>query len=283
MVVTDALNMAGVATAYGASAGVRAFLAGADLLLQPADPASAIAAMEVALERGDYTIERLDRSVRRVLDAKRALGLFARRTVSLDSVAAVVGSAAFQASAQEMAARSIVMVKDVGGTVHGLRRARTGIGLVIYGEEDNRTVGQALAGELRAQGFAVSSLRLGPASGPASYDSAAALVGRQGTALFAVADRPVAGRGTIGVPPPLIALLGRAARSRPTILLSLGNPYLVSRVPEVGSYLIAWRSNPTTEVSAARALAGAAPITGRLPIAIPPDYARGWGVMRRVP
>ena len=283
MVVTDALNMAGVADAYGAAAGVRAFLAGADLLLQPADPAAAIAAMEVALENGEYTIERLDRSVRRVLDAKRALGLFARRTVPLDSIPAVVGGAAFQATAREMAARSIVMVKDVGGIVHGLRRARPSLGLVIYGEEDNRTVGQALAGELRAQGFSVSALRLGPASGRASYDSAAALVARQGTALFAVADRPVAGRGTIGVPAPLLALLGGAVRVRPTILLSLGNPYLISRVPEIGSYLIAWRSNPTTEVAAARALAGAAPISGRLPITLPPDYPRGWGVMRRVP
>ena len=38
LVVTDALNMGGVANAYGAEAAVRAFVAGADLLLQPADP-----------------------------------------------------------------------------------------------------------------------------------------------------------------------------------------------------------------------------------------------------
>jgi beta-N-acetylhexosaminidase len=283
MVVTDALNMAGVADAYGAAAGVRAFLAGADLLLQPADPALAIDAMAAALERGEFTTERLDRSVRRVLDAKRALGLFARRTVPLDSVPAVVGSAAFQAAARDLAARSLVLVKDVGGTVHGLRRARPRLALVIYGEDENRAVGQALAGELRAQGFPVSAIRLGAGSGPASYDSAAALIGRQGTALFAVADRPTAGRGTIGLPSSMLGLITGAARAGPAILVSLGNPYLISRVPEVGSYLVAWRSNPVTEAAAARALAGAAAITGRLPISIPPAYARGWGVMRRAP
>ena len=48
----------------------------------------------------------------------------------------------------------------------------------------------------------------------------------------------------------------------PTILVSLGNPYLISGLPEVGSYLIGWRSNPVTEEAVARALAGAAPITG---------------------
>jgi beta-N-acetylhexosaminidase len=281
MVVTDALNMAGVASAYGAAAGVRAFLAGADLLLQPGDPVSAIAAMEVALERGDYTVERLDRSVRRVLDAKRAMGLFQRRTVPLDSVPEIVGRAAFLERAREMAARSIVMVKDVGGTVHGLRRSRPGLALVTYGEDDNRAVGTALAGELRTQGLQPATFRLWPGSGAASYDSAAALVARHPTALFAVADKPTAGRGTIGLPERLLALLQSTGRTRPTILLSLGNPYLVSRVPEVGSYLIGWRSNPVTEQAAARAIAGAAPITGRLPISIPPDYPRGWGVMRR--
>jgi hypothetical protein len=51
----------------------------------------------------------------------------------------------------------------------------------------------------------------------------------------------------------------------------------------VGSYLIGWRSNTVTEQAIARALAGEIAITGRLPISIPPDYPRGWGLQRRVP
>ena len=153
LVVTDALTMSGVAAAYGAEAGVRAFLAGADLLLQPADPAAAIDAMEAALARGEITPERLDRSVRRVLEIKKNLGLFRRRTVSLDSIPMIVGSAEFQAEARTMAARSIVMVKDVGGTIYGLRSAHPPLTVVTYAEEDNRTMGQTLVGELRAPGL----------------------------------------------------------------------------------------------------------------------------------
>ena len=283
MIVTDALNMAGVADRYGAEAGVRAFLAGADLLLQPADPRAAIDAMVRAVDRGEITPERLDRSVRRVLEAKRGLGLFARRTVPLDSVPVVVGSAAFQADAAEIAARSIVMVKDSGGLVHSLHRARPPLTLVTYAEEENRTVGIALAAELRAQGFSVTLARLWPASGLASYDSAAASLGRNPVSVFATADRPIAGRGSIGLPAALTALIGRTARERPTVLVSLGNPYVIGGLPEVGSYLIGWRSNAVAERAVARALAGAAPITGRLPISLPPRYSRGWGLQRRVP
>ncbi|HKU61984.1 MAG TPA: glycoside hydrolase family 3 N-terminal domain-containing protein [Gemmatimonadales bacterium] len=283
LVVTDALNMSGVAAAYGAEAGVRAFLAGADLLLQPADPAEAIRAMEAALARGEITPERLDRSVRRVLEIKKSLGLFRRRTVALDSVPMIVGSAEFQSEARAMAARSVVMVKDVGGTIHGLRSAHPSLTVVTYAEEDNRTMGQALVSELRAQGFAVTVVRLWPASGAESYDSAARALGRNAVGVIATADRPVAGRGSIGLPPRLAALISAAARTMPTILVSLGNPYLISGLPEVGSYLIGWRANPVTEEAVARALAGAAPITGRLPITIPPSYPRGWGLQRRVP
>jgi beta-N-acetylhexosaminidase len=283
LVVTDALNMAGIAGPYGAEAGVRAFLAGADLLLQPADPRTAIDAMAAAVARGEITPERLDRSVRRVLSLKRSLGLFTRRTVSLDSIPTVVGRAEFQRTAAEIAARSIVMVKDVGGTIYGLKAARPPLTVVTYAEEENRTVGNALAGELRARGFGVTLARLWPASGPASYDSAAAAVARGGVAIFAPADRPTAARGAIGIPAALLQLIATTARARPTVLVSLGNPYLIAQLPEVGSYLIGWRANPVTEQAVARALAGAAPITGHLPISITPEYPRGWGVQRRVP
>ncbi|HEX3234460.1 MAG TPA: glycoside hydrolase family 3 N-terminal domain-containing protein [Gemmatimonadales bacterium] len=283
MVVTDALNMAGIAGPYGAEAGVRAFLAGADLLLQPADPRITINAMAAAVTRGDITPERLDSSVRRVLRLKQSLGLFTRRTVPLDSIPAVVGQAGFQRMAAGIATRSIVMVKDVGGTIYGLKAARPPLTVVTYAEEENRTVGNALAGELRARGFEVTLVRLWPASGPASYDSAAAAIARGGVALFAPADRPTAARGAIGIPAPLLQLIAGTARAWPTVLVSLGNPYLIAQLPEVGSYVIGWRANPVSEVAVARALAGVAPITGHLPISIPPSYPRGWGLQRRIP
>src|SRR3954465_11019608 len=115
LVITDALNMGGIGNVYGAEAGVRAFQAGADLLLQPADPAQAIDAMAAAISRKEITPERLNRSVRRVLELKRQLGLFTRRTVPLDSIPAVVGKAEFREEARAMASRSIVLGKDVNG------------------------------------------------------------------------------------------------------------------------------------------------------------------------
>jgi beta-N-acetylhexosaminidase len=283
LVITDALNMGGVGNVYGTEAAVRAFVAGADLLLQPADPSAAIDVMAAAVARKEISPERLNRSVRRVLELKRQLGLFHSRTVPLDSIPSTVGRAEFRDLARQMAARSMVLVKDVNGTVHGLRRGRPALTLVTYGEEENRSLGNTLASELRSRGYPVSVFKLWPASGPASYDSAAAAIKRGQLPVFAVSDKPVDRRGAIGVPETIVNLISETARSRPTVLVSLGNPYLISNLPEVGSYLVGWRSNSVTEQAAARALAGMSSITGRLPISIPPLYARGWGVQRHVP
>src|SRR6266699_1058978 len=69
LAVTDALMMGAIVAKYGAGeATVRAFLAGSDLLLMPADPDSALNAMAAALEQGRYTLARLAASVRRVLE-----------------------------------------------------------------------------------------------------------------------------------------------------------------------------------------------------------------------
>jgi beta-N-acetylhexosaminidase len=282
LVVTDALNMGGIAIEYGAQTAVRAFLAGSDLLLQPADPKTAIDAMTAAVRGGEISPARLDRSVRRILELKRHLGLFTRRSIPLDSLPLVVGRTEFREEARDMATRSLVMVKDVNGTVHGLKNTRPPLSLISYGDDNNRAVGNVLASELRSRGFSVTMFKLWPASGPASYDSAFTVIERSPITVFAAADKPTEGRGTLGLPDSMMTLIASTARSRPTVLVSLGNPYLISRLPEVGSYLIGWRSNSVTEQAVARALAGAAAITGRLPITIPPLYARGWGVQRRV-
>jgi beta-N-acetylhexosaminidase len=283
LVVTDALNMGGIATAYGSEAAVRAFLAGSDLLLQPADPKVAIDAMAAAVTRGEISQERLNRSVRRVLEMKRKLGLFTRRTAPLDSIAHVVGRAEFRTQAEDMASRSIVLVKDVNGTVLNLEDTRRPISLITYGDDNNRSIGNALASELRARGFPVTSFKLWPASGPASYDSASSVIARSPITVFAVSDKPTESRGTLGVPDSLATLITVTSRSRPTILVSLGNPYLITQLPDVWSYLIAWRASAVAEQAVARALAGTTPITGRLPISLPPTYPLGWGLRREAP
>ena len=280
LVVTDALQMGAIVAKYGAGeAAVRAFEAGSDLLLMPADPDSAIASMLTALQSGRITAARLDASVRRVLEIKNGLGLFKHRTVAIDSIARIVGSKPFLDAADGIAQRSLTLVRDTGGTIARLRRSRSRMAIIAYGDELNSYAGQRMLELLRAGGDTVGFFRLWPMSGPASYDSARVVINRTPTIIFAASVRPISGRGFIALPDSLARLITVTDSVKPTVLVALGSPYLLSQTPTVKSYLIAWSGVRPAERAAARALLGWSPIRGTLPIRIPPGYPIGHGLV----
>jgi len=279
LVVTDALTMGAIVAKYGAGeATVRAFLAGSDLLLMPADPDSALAAMTAAVAAGRITPERLAQSVRRMLEIKRRLSLFERRTVPLDSIPHVVGSRRFQDAANDVAVRSLTLVRDVGGRLHALRARPGRLALIAYADEANSSVGQLLTDLLRQGGDTVEYFRLWPMSGTLSYDSARATIARAPATVFVANVRPISWKGNIALPDSLAQLITVTDAARPTVLVSLGSPYLLNQTPTVRSYVIAWSGVRASERAVALALLGRVPIGGHLPTRIPPDYPVGWGV-----
>ncbi|HEX4561213.1 MAG TPA: glycoside hydrolase family 3 N-terminal domain-containing protein, partial [Gemmatimonadales bacterium] len=278
LVVTDALTMGAIVSKYGAGeATVRAFLAGSDLLLMPADPDSAMASMTQAVVSGRITPARLDSSLHAVLETKYKLGLFTRRTVPLESIMSIVGSKATQDQADDIAARALTLVRDTTGTLWSVRRRRSKIALIAYGDELNGSVGQLLSTELRTGGDTIEYFRLWPMSGPASYDSARTVLARANTAIFASVVRPLSGRGTIALPDSLARLITVTDSAKATILISVGSPYLLDQVPTAHSYLLGWSDPRAVERALGDALLGKTSIGGHLPIRVPP-YGVGWGI-----
>jgi beta-N-acetylhexosaminidase len=278
LVVTDALTMGAIVNKYGpGETVVRAFLAGSDLLLIPADPQIAIMAMVEAIADGRIAMERLDTSVRRMLELKREAGLFRASSVQLDSIPGTVGRRDLQALADDIAARSLTLIQR--GPIDEFRGNRGRTAVISYAEETNLTVGNRLIAELRSYGDTINSFRLYPASGAASYDSARVVIKGSPRVVFAMGVRFIAGRGHIQLPDSLAALILETDPQRPAILTSLGSPYLLNQVKGFrGGYLLAWSDFPATERAVARALVGEIPITGRLPITLSDEYPLGYGV-----
>lgn len=74
LVITDALNMGAITEQYSSGeAAVAALNAGVDMLLMPADFQAAYDGVMSALENGELTEERIDESVRRILEIKLAM------------------------------------------------------------------------------------------------------------------------------------------------------------------------------------------------------------------
>ena len=283
LIFSDAMDMRGVTDTYGIPESVkRAVAAGADILLQPVDVRQAIDAVVAGVNEGRYPEARLDESVRRILAMKRDMGLDRTRYVSLDSARVVVGDSSHHAIASRVASRSITLVKDSLRQVPLGDRARTTRVLSItLARRADLAAGVAFNTELRRGVRSVRAelvLADGPEPGYArllrAADSADVVI--VGSYMAQSWDA-----ATTAQPREFIDFMRALTRQgRRPILVSFGNPYLLAQTPGVGAYLAAWGGFPVSQQAAARAVLGTAPITGRLPIAIPPAARLGAGIMR---
>ncbi|HRP08020.1 MAG TPA: glycoside hydrolase family 3 N-terminal domain-containing protein, partial [Gemmatimonadales bacterium] len=160
LIATDALDMGAIAKEIGSEeAVIRAFEAGSDLLLMPANPAAAITAVTAAVENGRIPVARLDASVRKVLEFKQRMGLFENRLADPGAVGSTVANPGFLATAREVTEHAVVLLKDSLGTVATLRGGKPHVALVAVSER--RNLGRTLAAELRAAGWTVTLAEVG--------------------------------------------------------------------------------------------------------------------------
>ncbi|MGD8289118.1 MAG: glycoside hydrolase family 3 N-terminal domain-containing protein, partial [Gemmatimonadota bacterium] len=278
---TDALTMRAITDMYGAGeAVVRAVEAGADVILYPADVDEAISAMLDALGSGRLTRDRLERSARRLLEWKARLGLHQQRLVSLDRVDDVVGSGAHLAFADTAAARSITLVRDPAGLVP-LDPTVVGRTMhVVYAPSRMLWASRAFSPGFLDRLVDVGEVRLDERSDSATYAAAAERLRGAARVVVSAYVSPSAGSGPGALPEPLRELITGSAWDRPTVLVSFGNPYLLSAVPDVSSYLVAWGDREVSQRAALRALFGEEAINGRLPIPLPPYHRLGEGLDR---
>jgi len=76
----------------------------------------------------------------------------------------------------------------------------------------------------------------------------------------------------------LTAILDRAATR--TVVLAMGNPYLIKDFPAIQNYVCAFSNATVSETAAVEAIFGEIPISGHLPITIPGVASRGEGLQR---
>jgi CubicO group peptidase (beta-lactamase class C family) len=140
--------------------------------------------------------------------------------------------------------------------------------------------GRAFAAALAERVAAVESWSADERSDSLRYGQIADALGRADRVLVSAYVPASAGAGPDAVPEPLRVVVERAADEKPTVLLSFGNPYVLSAFPSVGSYLVAWGDREVSQLAAVRALFGESAVSGRLPIPLPPFHDLGEGLDR---
>src|SRR3984893_1717014 len=282
LVVTDAMDMGGITTRFApGEAAVRAVLAGADALLMSPVPDAAFEALQAAIKSGRISRERLDASVRRILQAKARLQLSKNKLVDLNSINEKFGRAPWQKEAQEISDRGVTLLRDTTSRLPLSASKPSRALLLAFYADPEPYPGEDLERELRSRFDSLTTLRADTRFVKAgtlklpdadTYDVAI-------LALFVrVSDR----KGNVDVPADQAALAEQVFHTgKPVITVGFGSPYLIENFPQAETWLAAFGISDVAQISVARALFGQIPVSGHLPVTIPGiNLKAGFGISR---
>lgn len=284
VLITDAMDMAGVLRQFGAAeAARRAVSAGADVLLMPSDIPGTIDAVVAGVEQGRYDERRIDASVRRLLELKRRFGLDHARFVNLDSVRVVVGDTSHTALARRVAERGVVLVKDSLRMIpiaasRGIRSLS-----ITYARRADLGAGVGFNAEMRRGSDSIRTEFVSSEDVSPDFSRLLAIADSVDVVAIGSYVNISSTTATAGAPGAFVDFVSKLqARHARTVLISFGTPYLLQQAPSVSTYMIAWGPSQASQQAAARALLGKCAITGRLPISLPPFARFGDGEQRAV-
>ena len=305
IVVSDALDMGAVTRLYAANIGreaVDAFKAGNDVLLIPPDLDAAYRAMLAAVGSGEISAERLDASVRKILEAKGSLGLQSARLVDINTLDTLIGAPENVALAQRISDDAITLVRENGkvlplkaltksavslpyGTPESIRNRLV---VVIVSDDVRLESGRALERQVKVRAPDAHVLYVDSRIAAAMSSDVLRAVDEAENVVAAVYAAPTPGANSTGAVHPtdptgslLQAILDHAAEK--TAVIAIGNPYLAQGFPNIQNYFCTFSIASVSENSAVRALFGEIPIDGHLPVTIPGVAKRSDGIERPLP
>jgi uncharacterized protein YbbC (DUF1343 family)/beta-glucosidase-like glycosyl hydrolase/CubicO group peptidase (beta-lactamase class C family) len=273
LIVTDAMDMKGVGSTWIGKATVDAVRAGADVILMPPDLRVALQSLIRGVEEGLLDEARIDRSVRRILEAKARLGLNENRLIDPVAGALDVDRPEDIDRVMEIAEASITVVRNDRDL------------LPLAAEEPLRILHLLMpdeigfpAAEFKARRIAVETIALGDEVAEETADEILARVGDFTHVLVSTSyyrER---------ISESLVRLLTRLAETDvPVIVASFGDPYLLRDIPDVSASLCSFGASQPSRRAAVSALFGEIDVVGRLPVTISGEhpYGQGFAIPKR--
>ena len=280
LIVTDAMSMSGLTIYFDqAEAGVRAFLAGADILEKPSDPDAMIGGIIAAFKSGRITQARLDESVRKILAWKYEVGLFKNKITPIDQIDKIVSGQESNDLAVEIATKAITLVRNDANAIPLDKNAQIAVLAISNGFDGESTLGP-LARELRSNGIKFDAALIQDNTPSDQITRATAIVEKADVVIAGLYGRVRSGaKNSVGLPDAGAAILRNLlAQDKKVICVSYGNPYILGAFSQLKTYIVAYGDMPSLQTASVKSIFGMQNITGRLPISLPGLHPRGTGI-----
>ncbi|TCD47707.1 glycoside hydrolase family 3 protein [Chlorobium sp. N1] len=268
LIVTDALNMKALYNGHNVEEiSLRAVEAGNDVLLFSPDPDRSFQAIMAAVREGRISEERIDRSVRRILQAKRWLGLKSPALVDLNRVSDMSRPAGHLALAGEIGSRSLTFI-GTGRPPFPLRRKKEAppiLDITLEEHAGRETAATFLAG--LDSTWNTTRLRLTPESTEAECRAATEAAAEAPAVIISAAVAHPSRLSSLQTDC-IRSIAERYRKEKPVVFIAFGSPYMLRSFPEIDCAICTYDDGEESQERALRVLSGKLEARGRLPVSL---------------
>jgi beta-N-acetylhexosaminidase len=281
LVVTDALEMAGITSQYWCGlAAIKAIQAGADVLLLPPNAAMAINEIEHAVLRGDISRQRIEQSVRKLLAIKSRMGLNRNRLVPIARIADIVSSPQSLRLAQDIADNSITVLKDARRLLPIDPTGDARILSLALTSDLESSPGSVFQSEMQRRFPFIRTLWGNARISPEWLETVDKAISESDLIVYSTFSKLVTGQDSGSIPESHRGILKKlVASGKPVVWVTFGNPYVLRIAPEIGTYLCTFSYSEPSQVATAKALSGEIETKGKMPVSIPSYSKVGDGIV----
>ena len=272
LVITDGLNMKGAANyATSAEINLAAIHAGNDLLLIPQDIPATVNIIKKAIELKTLTEERVDFSVRKILNAKYWAGLHKYKPIILDGIAKDLNAIEDELLHRELVKNSLTVVKDINGNLPISNLEKRKIAYVKLGDDSSIDFVKMLKNYGKVDVVSDENLdgiikKLKP------YNLV--IIGFHKSNLnpwksYKFKDKD-------------LVWLQEIARKNNVILDVFTSPYSLLQLKtftDIEGILVSYQNSKLAQELSAQLIFGAFPAKGKLPVSIKSEFREGHGLM----
>ena len=288
LIYTDSMSMLAISDNVKPDrSAALAVKAGADQVLHSPDDDAAFRGIKAAVESGEIPEAQITRSVERILTAKARMGLHVARGVDLAQIDTKLGTRAHQQVADELAARAITLIKDDRHQVPlVLPKSANVLYLSVIDYASGWREGapsRTFLPELKKRWPNVTGVEVSDRASADEIDLVRALARKSDAIVVSVFVRIASYSGRMDLSDRQVAMLDSLpGAGKPMVAVLFGNPYTATFLPKLPAVLLTYEEYDGVESAAVRALAGEAPIGGKLPITLPGMFPFGHGIDRDV-
>lgn len=272
LVVSDAMDMGAIVKNYGnVKAVIKAIDSGVHCIILPVGEEQVIEGVVQAISAGDLNQAKVDSACLRILRLKEQFRLNENRFSDIRSIRKIVATGEHLALAEEVANRSLTLLKNESNVVPFSSKTSRRLLTIILSENQDPSTGEILIKSLRQTSKKVEAILLDKGSNSLDYDIASKRLSAYSDILLVSHMNTLSSKGKTSFGPEISDWLSRNKAElikKKTISIVLGNPYVVNALDFSDAVICTYSVSDNSQRAVAAALNGEIQFEGRLPVSL---------------